>query len=216
MEKIIYILYFLAIAVYAIFYFKKSFDVDLKYFLGYLIAMFTFEMIASYVKYNLALYNLWVYNTLTFVEFNLLFLFTRQILISRKTQKIVSRVSMLFNVIYLLTTFYYLYQGTYFVTYNSIASISGSLLIAIVLFLFYRDFLSSNEILNYKKSLTFWIVFGLLFYYLGTIPITSILNNMKGTPIEVIEYLYNIQFVLLIFMYSCFILGALWSQKRVK
>ena len=76
MDKIIYILYFLAIAVYAIFYFKKSFDVDLKYFLGYLIAMFTFEMIASYVKYNLALYNLWVYNTLTFVEFNLLFLFT--------------------------------------------------------------------------------------------------------------------------------------------
>jgi hypothetical protein len=216
LDKIIYILYFIAIVVYAIFYFKKSFDVDLKYFLGYLIAMFTFEMIASYVKYNLALYNLWVYNTLTFVEFNLLFLFTKQILISAKTKKTVSRISIFFNIIYLLTTFYYLYQGIYLETYNSIASISGSLLIAIVLFLFYRDFLSSNEILNYKKSLTFWIAFGLLFYYLGTIPITSIINNMKGTSITVIDYLYNIQFVLLIFMYSCFILGALWSQKRVK
>ncbi|OAD45379.1 hypothetical protein [Polaribacter atrinae] len=216
MDKLIYILYFLAIVLYAIFYFKRSFDVDLKYFLGYLIAMFACEMIASYVKYNLELDNLWVYNTLTFVEFNFLFLFAKQILFSAKTQKTVTVVRILFNVVYFLTTLYYLYQGTYFEVYNSIASISGSLLIAIVLFLFYKDFLSSNEILNYKRSLTFWIAFGLLFYYLGTIPITSILNNMKGTSMAVIDYLYNIQFVLVIFMYSCFILGALWSQKRVK
>ncbi len=178
--------------------------------------MFACEMIASYVKYNLELDNLWVYNTLTFVEFNFLFLFAKQILFSAKTQKTVTVVRILFNVVYFLTTLYYLYQGTYFEVYNSIASISGSLLIAIVLFLFYKDFLSSNEILNYKRSLTFWIAFGLLFYYLGTIPITSILNNMKGTSMAVIDYLYNIQFVLVIFMYSCFILGALWSQKRVK
>ncbi|WP_341221156.1 hypothetical protein [Polaribacter atrinae] len=216
MDKLIYILYFLAIVLYTIFYFKRSFDVDLKYFLGYLVAMFACEMIASYVKYNLELDNLWVYNTLTFVEFNFLFLFAKQILFSVKTQKTVTGVIILFNVVYFLTTIYYLYQGTYFEIYNSIASISGSLLIAIVLFLFYKDFLSSNEILNYKRSLTFWIAFGLLFYYLGTIPITSILNNMKGTSIAVIDYLYNIQFVLVIFMYSCFILGALWSQKRVK
>jgi hypothetical protein len=216
LDKLIYILYFVAIVVYAIFYFKKSFDVDLKYFLGYLIAMFACEMIASYVKYSLELDNLWVYNTLTFVEFNFLFLFAKQILFSAKTRKTVTGLIILFNVVYFLTTLYYLYQGTYFEVYNSIASISGSLLIAIVLFLFYKDFLSSNEILNYKRSLTFWIAFGLLCYYLGTIPITSILNNMKGTSRAVIDYLYNIQLVLVIFMYSCFILGALWSQKRVK
>lgn len=178
--------------------------------------MLSFEMIANYVKYILMLDNLWVYNSLTLVEFNLLFVFARQILILEKTKKTVTRVHTLFNIIYFLTTFYYLYEGTYFEVYNSVASISGSLLIAVVLFLFYKDFLSSNEILNYKRSLSFWIAFGLLFYYLGTIPITSILNNMKETPIEVIDYLYNIQLVLVILMYSCFILGVLWSQKRVK
>lgn len=178
--------------------------------------MFSFEMIATYVSSSLHLGNLWVYNTLTFVEFNCLFLFAMQILFSEKTKKIVLSVIVLFNIIYVFSSVYYLYEGTYLDVYNSIASISGSLLIALVLFLFYKDFLFSNEILNYKRSLTFWIAFGLLFYYLGTIPITSILNNMKGTAKEVIDYLYNIQFILVIFMYSCFILGALWSQKKVK
>lgn len=213
---IAYILYVISIVIYAIFYLKKSFEINLRFFLVYLFFMFSFEMMAYYVKHGLGFYNLWVYNSLTFLEFNCLLLFVKDILVSKKTNKIVIGLIFIFNIIYFATTLYYLNEGAFLESYNSIAFISGGFLIAIALFLFYQDFLSSNEILNYKKSLSFWITFGLLLYYLGTIPITSIMNYMNGTPKVVLDSLFIIQYLLVIFMYSCFIFGAIWSQKKFR
>ncbi|ARV16136.1 hypothetical protein BTO07_13725 [Polaribacter sp. SA4-12] len=177
--------------------------------------MFLLEVIAKYVKY-LGYDNLWVYNSLTFIEFNCLFFFLIGVILSIKIKKIVLYIVYIFNTIYILTNIYYLWLEDYFVTYNSIASISGSFLISIVIFLFFRDFLNSDKILNYRKTLSFWISFGLLFYYLGTIPFTSIINFLNYIPQSSKIYLIKVQFFLTIFMYCCFIFGALWSQKRVK
>lgn len=208
-----YILSFISALIYAIFYFKKSFEIDLKYFSAYLFFMFSFEMIASYVKHK-GYDNLWVYNSLIFLEFNCLFFFSREILDSKKTKKIILNIIIIFNIIYFSSNLISL--DNYLTKYNSLASISGSFLITIVLFLFYKDFLDSNRILNYKKSLSFWIAFGLLFYYLGTIPFTSIINFLSAIPREIKSYFIKIQVFLSLFMHSCFIFGILWSRKQVK
>ena len=208
-----YILSFISAFIYAVFYFKKSFEIDLKYFLAYLFFMFSFEMIASYVSYK-GHDNLWVYNSLIFLEFNCLFLFSKEILVSKKAKKIVLKIIIIFNIIYFLANL--ISFDNFLTKYNSLASISGSFLITIVLFLFYKDFLDSNRILNYKKSLSFWIAFGLLFYYLGTIPFTSIINFLSDIPLEIKLYLIKIQIFLSLFMHSCFIFGILWSRKQVK
>ncbi|KGL58977.1 hypothetical protein PHEL85_3250 [Polaribacter sp. Hel1_85] len=213
--NIIYLLSFLSTLIFAIFYFRKSFDINLRYFSAYLFFMFLFEIIASFVKYQ-GYDNLWIYNMLTLIEFNCLFFFLRSIILSIKVKKIVLYIVYIFNAIYILTNIYYLFLENYLVTYNSIVSISGSFLISIVIFLFFRDFLNSDKILNYWKTLSFWISFGLLFYYLGTIPFTSIINFMSDIPQSSKIYLIKVQFFLTIFMYSCFIFGALWSQKQVK
>ena len=213
--NIIYSLSFLSTLIYFIFYFRKSFDINLRYFSAYLFFMFLFEITAKLFKY-LGYDNLWLYNNLTFIEFNCLFFFLRGIITSIKTKKIVLYFVYIFNTIYILTNIYNLWLESYLVTYNSIASISGSFLISIVIFLFFRDFLNSDKILNYRKTLSFWISFGLLFYYLGTIPFTSIINFLNDIPQSSKIYLIKVQFFLTIFMYCCFIFGALWSQKRVK
>ena len=98
--------------------------------------------------------------------------------------------------------------------YNEIASISGSFSITIAIFLFFKDFINSDRILNFKKSLSFWIAVGLLIYYFGTIPITSIMNSMQSITKSEVYLLFNIQYVLVTIMYSIFIFGALWSQKK--
>lgn len=213
--NIIYLLSFISTLIYVVFYFRKSFDINLRYFSAYLFFMFLFEVIAKYVKY-LGYDNLWIYNNLNFIEFNCLFFFLRGIILSIKIKKIVLYIMYIFNTIYIITNIYYLLLEKYLVTYNSIASISGSLLISIVVFLFFRDFLNSDKILNYRKTLSFWISFGLLFYYLGTIPFISIINFLNDIPQLSKIYLIKVQFFLTIFMYSCFIFGALWSQKQVK
>ena len=174
--------------------------------------MFSFEMITYYKVKD----NLFIYNILTFLEFNCLFFFLKEILIPKSTKKNVIVIISIFNVIYISSFIYYLTIGCYFTKYNLIASISGSLLLTITLFLYFKEFLVSNDILNFKKTLSFWIAVGLLVYYLGTIPITSIINSLGNISSQDMEKLFKIQIVLSILMHSCFIFGALWSQKKVK
>jgi hypothetical protein len=200
-------------SIYLIYYFRKSFNIDLKYFCGYLFSMFLMEIIAEYLI-KIGKSNLIVYNILIFLEFNFLLFFLKSILESRGFKRYVYILIYVFNFIYICSSLYYLY--TDFQKFNSIASVSGSFLITISLFFFYKEFLSSNKILNYNKTLSFWIAFGLLLYYLGSIPITLILNSITGISKEYVEYLLSIFPILVIAMYSCFIFGGLWSQKQVK
>jgi len=212
--KTIYTLYFLSTLIYIICFFKELFDINLKYFTFYLVFMSSFEIIAHYVSDILELETLLIYNILTFFEFNCLLFFIREILSFKKTKKVVTVIVLVFNVIYLLSTLYLCFQGNYMLKYNEIASISGSFSITIAIFLFFKDFINSDRILNFKKSLSFWIAVGLLIYYLGTIPITSIMNSMQSITKSEVHLLFNIQYVLVTIMYSIFIFGALWSQKK--
>lgn len=215
--KILLILYFSSILIYTYHYFKKSFDIKLGYFIGYLFFMLLFELTAQLVKYTLKLDNVLVYNILTFLEFNCLLLFIRGILYFMSTKKLLIGLIVAFNVIYALSTIYYIVLRNYLQIYNEIASVSGSFLVTIAIFLFFKDFINSDKISNFKKSLSFWISSGLLIYYLGTIPITSIMNYMQSINDKAeVRFLFNIQYVLVALMYSIFIFGALWSQKKEK
>ena len=215
--KILLILYFLSVLIYTYHYFKKSFDIKLRYFIGYLFFMLLFELIAQLVKYTLKLDNVLVYNILTFLEFNCLLLFLSGLLYFVSTKKVLVALIITFNVIYVLSTIYYIVLRNYLQIYNGIASISGSFIVTIAIFLFFKDFINSDKISNFKKSLSFWISSGLLIYYLGTIPITSIMNYMQSINDKAeVHFLFNIQYVLVALMYSIFIFGALWSQKKEK
>ena len=213
--KVIYFLSLVTTVIYVIFYIKKSFDINLKYFLAFLLAMCLLEIVASFVK-RMGFYNLIVYNILTLLEFNFLLLFIKNILNSSKSKKIINFLLKIFNIIYTSSSLYYIWINSYLSTYNSVASIIGSILVSIAVFLFLRDFLNSDKILNYWKTLSFWISFGLLIYYLGTIPFTSIMNFISNITLESKLLLIKIQYLLTTLMYTCFIFGALWGQKILK
>ncbi len=210
--NIVYLFMSLSVLMYTVFYFKHTFEIDLKYFATYLIFLFVFEMIAGYIL-SIGKGNLYLYNILTFFEFNFLFLFLKGLLLSTSGQKNVFYIMYVFNIIYIFSSFYI---DSYILNYNTVASITGSILITVVLFFFFKELLNSNKILNYKKTLSFWIVFGLLVYYLGTIPIITIINQMKNISKQEVVGLFNIQIALSMFMYSCFIFGGLWSQRKVR
>lgn len=212
--KTIYTLYFVSTLIYIICFYKKLFDINLKFFTFYLVFMTLCELIVGYVDNILELDTVLIYNILTYLEFNCLLFFIREILSFKKTKKVVTVLVLVFNIIYFLSTLYLCFQGDYLLTYNDIASISGSFSITIAIFLFFKDFINSDRILNFKKSLSFWIAVGLLIYYLGTIPITSIMNSMQSITKSEVYLLFNIQYVLVTIMYCIFIFGALWSQKK--
>ena len=214
LDNIVYILLIVAVIVYSVFYFKRSFEIRLKYFLIYLVITLLLEILSAYL-YSKNKDTIWVYHILLFFEFNSLLLFFREITESKSTKKFTNILICVFNLVYLLSSMYYYEIGSYLVQYNAIASVFGSVLITISLVFYYKEFLVSDRILNYKKSISFWITFGLSVYYLGFIPFTSIINLMSDIPSELKDYFFMLPVFLSIFMYSCFIFGALWSQKQV-
>jgi hypothetical protein len=160
--------------------------------------------------------NLHIYNFLTLLEFNMLFLFYKRISKDSITKNVIKYATYLFNSVYVVSAIIYAYQYSFWSTYNSVATITGSILIAIVLFLYYRELLLSDKVVNYKKELSFWITLGLLVYYLGTSPVTSLLNYLKEKSIITLDDFTVIQFCMVVFMQACFIFGILWSYKKVK
>ncbi|MFT0156446.1 hypothetical protein VBY68_07435 [Tenacibaculum ascidiaceicola] len=66
----------------------------------------------------------------------------------------------------------------------------------------------SNEILNYKKLLPFWVSVGLLVFHLPAIPFFSFWNYMKNKD------LFPILHSLIILMNIIISFGLLWSNKK--
>ncbi|WP_149025889.1 hypothetical protein [Polaribacter sp. BM10] len=182
--------------------------------MAYLVSMLIFEIIAYFFGSFSKGRNTWVYNFLTLVEFNFLLFFLRDILLFTNTKKYINYFIIGFNAIYFLTSIFYLFNNTYLITYNSIASISGGVFITLSVFLFFKDFINSDKILNFKKSLPFWISVGLLIYYLGSIPATLMMNAFQSLKRADHSFILSINPFLALLMYSIFIFGALWSQKK--
>ncbi|TYQ00101.1 hypothetical protein C7447_101710 [Tenacibaculum adriaticum] len=182
-----------------------------RFFLLFLFFLFFIDTLAltlSKLKYNNAFYNL-----LSFLEFNLLFAFYKGVFKNKLTKKILCFSFYIYNIIYFFSSIFY--GVLIFKTkLNTIAPVFGAFLIAIVLILYLREMLLSEEIVNYKKNIVFWITVGLLLYYLGTLPLTAIFNFMKSGSSFI--KLYRIQHILTIIMHSCFLIGLLWSLKKDK
>ncbi|WP_431005115.1 hypothetical protein [Tenacibaculum sp. TC6] len=119
----------------------------------------------------------------------------------------------IFNVSVILTSFYF-GRVVFLDKFNNVLPVIGALQISVLLMLFLREFLLSEEILNYKRSIYFWITTGLLLYYLGTLPLTVFFSFMKVGGSFVL--VYKVQNALTILMHICFIIGGLWSWNKDK
>ncbi len=214
LKSLFLLLYLITIIIYSLKYFKKKFEVNLKFFLGFLVSMLFFELLAHFVGPFRRARNTWVYNLLTLAEFNFLLLFLKEILLFRFSKKIVKYFIIIFNIIYFLSSFYYTYKGVYLITYNSLASVSGGFIVTVAVFLFFKDFINSDRVMNLRRSLPFWISVGLLLYYLDAIPGTLMMNAFSKLEKKDIIFIKNIAPFLALVMYCVFIFGALWSQKK--
>lgn len=183
----------------------------MNYFLLFLFCMVFFETMAFFLrKYGV---NNGLYNLLSLLEFNILFLFYGKLSKDRLTKKVTRNFIYIYSAVFFLSSLNY-GMGLFTVKYNTIAPVFGAAFIGVVLLLYLREILLSEEILNYKSNIYFWITTGLLLYYLGTMPLTAIFNFMKtGSSFK---YLFKIQQSLTVVMHFCFIFGLLWNWKKVK
>lgn len=220
-----YLIAFCNLLLYAYSYKRGLLSKKYKYFVIFLITMFSVDFSANILyeiseMINYEEGNLFIYSILIFFEFNLLFFFYKRISEDIITKKLIKIFIIIFNLIFIGTTSYYVFESLFIDNYNYYAFISGSILIAIILLMFFREFLISNKILNYKKDLSFWITSGLLFYYLASVPVSLLLGYSTYETVEeknAANTNYTlIQFYVGLFMYACFLSGIFWSRKKIK
>ena len=181
--------------------FASKYTAYFLFFLWYIVLAETTSVILKKYGYS----NTWIYVVYTFLEFNILLLMYKSITKLKFSKKIILLFIVLINIIYFVEVYK---QG---LTINtSITTVVGSIFLSIVLILYLKEFLYSDKILNYSRSLYFWITLGSLVYYLGSVPFQAMTNYLKNRD------LIYLQISLAVFAQVCVIIGFLWSKKETK
>ncbi|WP_422090180.1 hypothetical protein [Tenacibaculum ovolyticum] len=185
-------------ALIAIFFYKSYGDRFALYLRIVLLCNVIVELIGAYYKHiEKNSYDLYyVYVGFIFWLIGLMYL---EIVKDRSWRKIMNLLTSLFVGFWALVFF----KKTFF----NYVVIVGGINVSLFVFFYLRELLLSNEIMNYKKVLPFWVSVGFLVFYLPSIPFFSMLNYMHTRG------LFFILHMLIILMNLFIIYGLLCSKK---
>ena len=142
-----------------------------------------------------------LYSVYTFLIFNLIFFLYNQIIV-KKTKYILVIPIICFNILFI---FLYIYKLSYFK-----ALIFGFIITSFYILLYLRQLLLSDEIINYKRLLPFWVSVGFLVCYLPSVPFFTFIDYMQNRG------LFFIIYILVTLMHFFIIYGLLCSSKEEK
>lgn len=166
-----------------------------------LILVFTASVeLIGFVLRNEGLNPFYIYFVFTGVVFVLITLMYYGVIFFRKKLIILKTLSFFLIAVWIVTFFYP-------VIFPNLI-IFGSFNTSLFSFLYLRQLLLSNEIMNYKKLLPFWVSVGFLIFYLPSIPFFTLLDYMKNRG------LFFILHLLIILMNLFIIYGLLCSKKE--
>ncbi|SNR14311.1 membrane protein of unknown function [Tenacibaculum jejuense] len=151
-----------------------------------------------FIKYNLGNINFHFYYS--FILFNSIYFFYSKIINNENSMKLIRILTLVFS----LSWFLYLFVDGSF----NYLLILGSFNTSIYAFLYLKELLMSDRIINYKKVLPFWISVSFLIFYTSSIPFFLIQKQMSNRSF------YFILKSLGIIMYSGIIFGLLCSNKE--
>lgn len=193
-----YFIYFefssLLVGILCSFKYKETF---FKVFVAYLFAQFIVEfLIYNFFEKN----NMYIYDILTFFEFNLISLLFYTLNKEIKSRVLIKYFTLVFNLFYILS-FYYEILKKYTV-------VLGGIMASVFMFIYLKDLLSSNRIVNYKRDLSLYVTVIMLFYYLSTIPFFT-MATIVGMGSSLSFYIIHI---IIIVTHLSYIFGMLWCQ----
>ena len=146
----------------------------------------------------------WIYNVYTFFEFTSIAAIYYHLNNEMKSKSIIIYMSVVFYCIY--------FSSFYFTVIQNYTVIILPFFTVPFMFLYMRELLNSNKIINYKKELPFWITVGFLIYYIGSLPFFT-LQYVVGLRDRV---LFTLLASVVLVMHLTFIGGLLWSKPVQK
>ena len=187
-------------------YSKIKNSLNLKLFLIFIGYSFLTEISAVILGVFLGINTFPIYNTWILVNQFFFFFFFINLLQNSFKKYIVKFIIGLYALFTLITiSFYINFSGSYL----SMNDIIGSILIVIVILMYFSELLQSDKILNLNKSIYFWISLGVLLFNIGFIPVNIFAEFISFNGV------FNIVAIFLnVLMAGCFITGFIVSKKE--
>lgn len=192
-------------AIIATIHFKKFNKTTEKYFLYFLWYTVLNEAVCYIAGYGFRINLVELYIVYDIVTFLFLIFWYQSILINKKNKRIIYMVACIF---FFTTINDLLFQD--WKTTSKFTNILGAFITIIGSFLYFSEILKSDKILNIKSELRFWIATGLLLFNVGFVPVEIFKETFNANS----EVRIIIIFCLNLILYSCYILGFLWSKKE--
>ena len=196
-------------AIPGIFFYFKLPNNKAKSILVFIWLAFIIDFIGLNFKDWTGLVNFPIYNIYILISFSYYIILLRLLLVKIMNQKIASIQLLIFictcfvNIIFIeknLTT-----------TLTSVFAI-GVMIILFLSCLYLLEIFSSEKILNFKKSIYFWFILGVLAFHIPFLPY-MLANHFFLIDSNVTIFRF-VLFVLNLLMHSCFLIGFICSEKR--
>ncbi|NER13919.1 hypothetical protein GWK08_10740 [Leptobacterium flavescens] len=154
--------------------------------------------------------NIWTGNLYTIINF-LIYIIYYYLLSRNETNK---KILMWILSVFVVCTGIdiWLNYNDFNVYFLNIITVSGSITFFIATIVYLSEIFNSNDILDFHKTLNFWIVFGALIFHLGTAPIF-----IFGKEFSFSHDAYN--YILSIFnyiLYGSFVIGFIINMQQQK
>lgn len=91
---------------------------------------------------------------------------------------------------------------------------TGNIVLLVLALLFFYNFIRSDEILTYRHSMMFWVCLGLLFFYLGSLPLFGLWNTLAGEYPNLFNAYWIVQMSLNYLMYIFFSIAFVWGKPN--
>lgn len=195
----------LVTAIIAAVLFKKYIASKEKYFLYFLWFTLIFEIIGAVMRYVFEWQTIGYYNFYILISFLFYYHWYYTIIQSKSIKNVV----LIFSVLFLGVALYNLLFQSWF-EYHQYTFIVGALLTLVCTIFHFWQLLHSDEILELKYKLSFWISTGLLLFNIGMVPFMLLSHhlNFKGNSY------YLILITLNVILYGCYIIGFLWTKEK--
>jgi hypothetical protein len=130
--------------------------------------------------------------------------------LNKHYRKIVTAGTVIYITVLILEKTLFHYNSYYF---QSLSYTVANLFILIYITLFFMELMNSEKILVFKKLTVFWIVCGLLVFYLGTFPFYGLYNELSKN-IDIFIPVAWVATSLNYCMYLLFTIGFVWGKPH--
>jgi drug/metabolite transporter (DMT)-like permease len=192
--------------------FKKIKNSYWKWFVIYLGVIVFAELFAEYLLMVREEPNQWIY---VWLVIPLEYLFFFWLFYSYTEEPNFRRWSLLAAFIYAAT---YVFDMAYLrhlkFAFSSFSYMIGSILLLILLILYFVHLVKGERILHFKKDMMFWVCTGLLIFFLGSFPFYGLWNTLVSKYPKIFNTYWMVQIVFDCIMYLFFAFAFIWGKPK--